>query len=391
MRATVARQQAPADLVLGNARLVLDGEVVTGSLAVRDGLIGDMDLGTALPAGAEDCGGALVMPGLVELHTDNLERHLKPRPGVRWPEAAAVLAHDGELASVGITTVFDALRIGSARLPGTTVTKEGYAHRVGDHIRRLGRQGALRIDHLIHLRAEVCSENVLEGLDAFRDEALVRIVSIMDHTPGQRQHSDEQRYRAYYQEKYGWSAEETQRFADYARELHRSRGAAHEAGIVERARAMGAAIASHDDGSADHVARSLKIGMAFAEFPTTGEAASAYTQARVPVMMGAPNALRGGSHAGNVSAMELALSGHLDILSSDYVPSSLLMAMLKIGRETGDMAAAVRRVTAAPASAVGLEDRGRIAIGRRADLLTLAEVDGLPVIRDLRVRGRKVA
>ena len=101
------------ETILANARLVLGNEVVHGSLCIRDGQIADIAAGGAVPAGALDLEGDLLMPGLIELHTDNLERHIEPRPKVDWPHAAAIIAHDAELASVGITTVFDALRVGS--------------------------------------------------------------------------------------------------------------------------------------------------------------------------------------------------------------------------------------------------------------------------------------
>ena len=181
-------------LVLANARIVLETETVTGSIAVQDGRIAAIDTGAGVPAGAEDCGGDYLAPGLVELHTDNLERHLEPRPGVRWPEGPAILAHDGELAGVGITTVFDALRVGS--LTGRTGFG-AYARPLADAIKRLVGEGALRISHRIHLRAEACSETLTEEIAAFGPDDRVGIVSLMDHTPGQRQFTDVNQQRTY--------------------------------------------------------------------------------------------------------------------------------------------------------------------------------------------------
>ena len=137
-----------------NARLVLPGEVILGSLAVKNGLICDISTGFGVPKGALDCEGDLLIPGLVELHTDNLERHIEPRPKVNWPHRAAILAHDGELAACGITTVFDALRLGSASDPDSSYGE--YARALADDILALRKAGALRINHLLHLRAEIC-------------------------------------------------------------------------------------------------------------------------------------------------------------------------------------------------------------------------------------------
>ncbi|MDZ4095834.1 MAG: alpha-D-ribose 1-methylphosphonate 5-triphosphate diphosphatase, partial [Paracoccaceae bacterium] len=154
------------ETILANATLVLPSEVILGSLRIAGGQIAAIDAGAGVAKGAVDCGGDLVMPGLIELHTDNLERHIEPRPKVNWPHAAAIIAHDAELASVGITTVFDALRVGS--VVSNTKTNYGeYARALATEILDLRERGALRISHLLHLRAEVCSETLIAELDGF--------------------------------------------------------------------------------------------------------------------------------------------------------------------------------------------------------------------------------
>lgn len=386
-----ATRRPHSAVTLANARLVLADEVVAGSIRLEEGVIAGIDLGKGVAPGAEDCEGQLVIPGLVELHTDNLERHLMPRPGVKWPGPAAVLAHDGELASAGITTVFDAVRVGSMRdAGGAKKDYSKYARDVVDHINALAAGGLTRVDHRVHLRAEVCSETVLEELDEFGGDDRVAIVSIMDHTPGQRQFSDLAKFREYHQGKYKLSDAEMDRHIEFTRVLYDRWGAEHEEGIVSRAKALGARLASHDDTTAEHVARSQALGVDFAEFPTTEAAAAACRAAGIPVMMGAPNVLRGGSHSGNVAAMRLAEMGLLDVLSSDYAPSALAMGMLRLGAAMADLPAAVTKVTAAPAAAAGLEDRGRLAEGLRADVLRFAEHDGIGVITGVWSAGRKV-
>lgn len=382
-------EMTTADLVLANARLVLPTEVITGQVRVAGGVIVDIAPGAGVPRGALDLDGATLVPGLVELHTDNLEKHLRPRPAVLWPRAAAVVAHDGELASAGITTVFDALRVGSLRTRQGT-DHERYARGVADEIARLRRAGVLRIDHRLHLRAEICSETVLEEMDEFGPDDGVDIVSIMDHTPGHRQFADISKYREYYQTKHGLTDAEMDALVAFTQDLYARLGAAHTSGAVARARALGAVIASHDDMTPEHVAESVAIGVDFAEFPTTLAAARACRAAGVPVMMGAPNVLRGGSHSGNVAAMELAGEGLLDILSSDYAPSALLMGAMKLGRATGDLSAAIAMISRTPARATGLMDRGEIAIGLRADLVRMVAVDGLDVVTGVWCAGRQV-
>ena len=387
---TVAREQAGQETVLANARLVLADEVVTGSVCLRDGLIAEVDEGRSVPRGAIDCAGDYLSPGLIELHTDNLERHMEPRPGVSWPMPAAIVAHDAELASVGITTVFDALRVGSI-VSDERSRYDPYAREMSREIIALRAKGALRISHFIHLRAEICSETLTAELAEFGPGDRIGIVSLMDHTPGERQFTDTTALRTYLKGKYAMGDEHIDAHIDFQKGVKERYGAAHLEEAVVRARALGAIVASHDDTTEAHVAESVRIGARLAEFPTTVEAARASVAAGIAVMMGAPNLLRGGSHSGNVAAAELARLGCLDILSSDYAPASLLMGAVRLGEETGDMAAGLARVTSAPAAAAGLGDRGRIAPGLRADLLRFTLDHATPVTRGLWVRGQRVA
>ena len=378
------------DLILANATLVLPNETITGSVHLRDGLIADIATGPNVPVGAQDLNGDLLMPGLIELHTDNLERHIEPRPKVNWPHASAIVAHDGELASVGITTVFDALRVGSV-VSNSKANYGEYARLLADEILDLRAKGALRINHLLHLRAEVCSETLIAELDKFGPADSIGIVSLMDHTPGQRQFRDLTQLRHYVCGKHGLSEDQFDEHVADQMALTARLGAAHEAAAVAASRRYGAVLASHDDTLAEHVARSSQHGATLAEFPTTVEAATACRDAGILVMMGAPNLIRGGSHSGNVAAADLARADLLDILSSDYVPSSLMTATLMLGDIWGDVARGIATVTANPAKSVGLADRGSIKIGLRADLVRIGRVAGIAQQRGLWVAGNRVA
>ncbi len=203
------------ETILANATLVLPDEVLPGAIRLQDGRIADIAPGRAVPPGAEDCHGELVMPGLIELHTDNLERHIEPRPKVDWPHAAAIIAHDAELASTGITTVFDALRVGSMITNDATGYGE-YARALASEILDLRARGALRISHFLHLRAEVCSETLVEELAKFGPEDRIGIVSLMDHTPGERQFRDISKLKAYVAGKRGLTDAQ---FADHVANL----------------------------------------------------------------------------------------------------------------------------------------------------------------------------
>ncbi|OWU85012.1 phosphonate metabolism protein PhnM [Oceanicola sp. 22II-s10i] len=376
------------DMIFTNARIVLEDEVIEGTIHVADGRIAAISQGGSAVPGAVDFGGDMLIPGLIELHTDNIERHIEPRPKVDWPHAAAIMAHDGELASVGITTVFDAMRVGS--LPSADTGYRKYARPLSSELMELRANGALRINHYLHLRAEVCSETLEEELAEFGPEDRVRLVSLMDHTPGQRQFRDISKLKDYVQRKRGLNDEQFARHVDNLRTLRETYGDRHEVVAVREAKRFGAVLASHDDTTSAHVAQSARHGCTVAEFPTTEEAAAACKASGIAVMMGAPNLIRGGSHSGNVAAHDLAEAGLLDIMSSDYVPSSLMTSAFLLADLWQDVPRAVATVTSAPADAVGLTDRGRIAQGLHADLVRIGRIGGSPVVRGVWCHGRQV-
>lgn len=377
------------ELTLANARLVLPGEVVTGSVVLRDGVIADMAEGTGVPSGAVDCEGDLITPGFIELHTDNLERHIEPRPKVDWPHGPALLAHDAELASCGITTVFDAMRVGS--VPKGHGREVSYARGLASELWHLREAGALKISHYLHLRAEICSVTLPEEMAEFGPEDRVGIVSLMDHTPGQRQFRDMTQFRNYSMGKRGMSAAQFDAHVENLLEVSAAYAERNEAAAVAAGRRYGAVLASHDDTDTAHVLRSAEHGVHMAEFPTTVEAARACHAHDIVTIMGAPNLVRGGSHSGNVSAAELAREGLLDIVSSDYVPAALAYSALLLGEIWGDLARGFATVTDAPARAAELGDRGRLEIGLRADLVRMRAVEGAPRMRGVWSQGRRVA
>ncbi|MFT6911549.1 MAG: alpha-D-ribose 1-methylphosphonate 5-triphosphate diphosphatase [Paracoccaceae bacterium] len=375
--------------ILANARLILKDEVIHGSVCLKDGIITQIDTGGAVPAGARDMNGDFVSPGLVELHTDNLERHLAPRPNVDWPHRAAIMAHDCELSGTGITTVFDAIRVGSIVSDGAKRYGK-YARKMADEILMMRDAGVLRISHHIHLRAEICSETLEEELAEFGPADRVGIVSMMDHTPGQRQFSDLQKYKDYVCGKHGLDQATFDEYVTFLYGLQSRFGDRHEAATVAAATRYGATLASHDDTTAGQVADSHAHGVRLAEFPTTVEAASACHTSGIATIMGAPNLIRGGSHSGNVAALDLAQRDLLDIVSSDYVPAGLLMAAVQLGDLWGNMPRGIATATCSAAQAVGLNDRGTISIGARADLIRFATLHGTPVLKETWCHGVRV-
>ncbi len=374
-------------LILTNAHLILENEVMSGTLLCQDGVISDISNGSTQASGAIDCNGMFVAPGLVELHTDNLERHLEPRPAVNWPKRVAVLAHDAELAVCGITTVFDAMRVGS--LPSSGKARyDNYARELADVLLDLKTRDRLKISHFIHLRAEVCSETLEQELDEFTTQDRVQIISVMDHTPGARQFADLTQLRTYMSKKRGLTDQEFNEHVANLKAISARNAKRHEQAACDAAQRLGAVLASHDDTEIDHVETSAKRNMTFAEFPTTQIAAQACRDHGIAIMMGAPNLIRGGSHSGNVSAGDLARQDLLDIVSSDYVPASLFQSALALEQIWGDLPRAFKTVTQAPARAAGLTDRGSIAIGQRADLIAFERDQELGIINHVWTKGQ---
>ena len=384
----VCDNDVSSDLCLANAQLVLEDQVLTGAVTIEHGVICDITEGDHVPTGALDCAGDLVIPGLVELHTDNVERHIEPRPEVDWPHLPALIAHDAELASTGITTVFDAMRVGSIHSSKGRYTD--YARKLADELLEARAQGYFKISHFLHLRAEICSETLLEELEAFGASDRVGIVSLMDHTPGQRQFRDLTALKTYVAKKRGINDAEFAEHIETLLGLQKRFGAKHEVGAVKEAHRLGAVLASHDDTTADHVATSAGNGVGFAEFPTTVEAAATCRIHGIAVMMGAPNLIRGGSHSGNVAAEDLAKADLLDIVSSDYVPSALLLSAFRLADIWNDLPRAIATVTCNPASAVRLHDRGALKRGLRGDVLRVRKIGGTPLLRGVWSQGNKV-
>jgi alpha-D-ribose 1-methylphosphonate 5-triphosphate diphosphatase len=379
-------------LLVTNARLVLADRVIErGWVAAVGGTIVEIGEGSA-PERGEDAQRDIVMPGLVELHTDHIEAHYVPRPKVYWDPVAAVVAYDGQIATSGITTVLDSLRVWREEM---VEGADGDALKLANAIAAARDADLLRCDHFLHLRCEIPMRGVVEEAEQLIGRSDVRLASLMDHTPGQRQFRDESKLRDYYRGKNGGMTDaELDRLFERRLELQKLHGAENHRGLVALARAHGTPLASHDDTTADHVAEAVEDGVAIAEFPTTVEAAEALHAAGIRVLMGAPNLVRGGSHSGNVASRDLAAAGLLDILSSDYVPSSLLMAAIAMPEVVAgiDLPTAVRTVTKMPAEAVGLDDRGEIAVGRRADLIRVHVArDHVAAVRCVWRAGKRVA
>jgi alpha-D-ribose 1-methylphosphonate 5-triphosphate diphosphatase len=374
--------------IFTNARLILADEVRAGTVAVADGTImGIQDGGTAVSC-AVDCEGDYLMPGLVDLHSDNIEKQLAPRTGVQWPMIPAVMAHDAQVAAAGITTMFDSLALAGNK---HGLDRGAFLLPLLEALETARARNLLAVDHHLHIRAEVTEPDILARFDRVADHSLLRMVSLMDHTPG-RQFRDVDVWMARNRVATGLSEEALR--VQLARQLatRETHAASNRVALAAAARGRGLVLLSHDDTAEDDVRVGVALGVTVAEFPTTREAAGLARALGLSILMGAPNLVRGGSHVGNMSTADCTALGLLDLMASDYVPASLLQAAVKLTAAPLNlpMALAMATVTRTPARVAGLDDRGEIRTGRRADLLRFRVLDGLPRILGVWRSGERI-
>ena len=375
--------------IITNARLILEDEVVDGSLLLEGDRIVAAERGRSHAAGALDAEGDYLAPGLIEMHTDNMEKHFMPRPQVFWPNGlAAALAHDAQMAAAGVTTVYDAICAGT--VAGQKDFRREIFPQMIEAVTEGTRAGVFRADHRIHIRAELTGDHVVEETTPFVDHPLVGLVSLMDHTPGQRQWRNLAHLKTYTVGGGEQSDSQHDKDVRVRMELGPRNVERNWPLMVEMLRARGLPIATHDDTTEQDVDLAVLAGAAISEFPTTEEAARAAHAKGLKTVMGGPNIVRGGSHSGGASAASLAEKGLLDGVSSDYVPSSLLQSVLTLSEGHGiRLPEAMGKVTWRIADMLSLGDRGRLAAGLRADVLQFRVVNGTPVVRSLWSAGRR--
>src|SRR5215831_13320297 len=286
-RKTYEMSATNSETVIGNARLVLADRVIErGWVVCADGRVAEIGEGAA-PRGSEDAAGDLIMPGMIELHTDHLEMHYVPRPKVYWDPIASVVSYDAQLATSGITTVFDSLRVWTE---DGAEGVDGRSALLADAIGGAREADMLRADHFLHLRCEVPMPNVVDEATQLVGRPDVRLMSLMDHTPGQRQFRDEGKLRDYYRGKGGGKTDaELDVLFEKRLEYQKAYAADNLRAIVALAQQHGIPLASHDDTTKENVADAIRDRVAVAEFPTTLEAARGLHGAGIGILMGAPN------------------------------------------------------------------------------------------------------
>lgn len=382
---------AQNEIRIFSRNMVTPAGPMAGEIVCRDGVIHAVEPRTEPGRSATDWGHDVVIPGLVDIHTDNLEKHFQPRPGALWDAVGAAIAHDAQCAGAGITTVFDSLSL-HGRKEGLD-RKDALAPMI-EGMDIAATEGLLRAEHLLHLRCEVTNPELLDLLNPHLDNRRLRLLSVMDHTPGQRQITNLDRLRADLVAE-GMGAEEiAEVLAERTAWRDQSAAPRNREAVFSIARKLGVPLASHDDATHDHVDEAHANGAVIAEFPVTMAAAKRSRDVGMKIFMGDPNFVRGGSHSGNLSARACAEVGVLDGITSDYIPLSMLRSafMLTEAPFNWPIQDAIATVARTPALVCGLTDRGELAAGLRADFLRIRRsAQGWPTPREVWRAGQRVA
>ena len=359
---------------LSNFTLVLPDEVMReGSVRVEDGAIAEIRPEPVAGA-AIDGGGRLLMPGFVDLHGDMIEREIAPRPNAHMPIDFGIHELDKKLAAAGVTTAFAAVSFATESVYGHVRSLETTSA-VIEGINRL--RDDLLIDHRVHARYEITNVGAAPALERLLNADQIDMVSLTDHTPGQGQYNNLQSYILSISERRAISEEMAAEIV--AKRIAMRDNPEIEAKlkeIVALSLKHKLSLASHDDDSVEKVAEMHDLGVTISEFPVTAPAAEEARRRGLWTLMGAPNALRGQSMSGNLSALDAARAGLLSVIAADYHPAAFVPGIFKLADMVeGGLSAAVAMATGNAARSAGLLDRGEIAIGQRADLVVVEPGD----------------
>lgn len=364
--------------IAGGTVLTPTDRIEDAIVRIRDDEIRGVDRSDRVPADAIDASGKYVLPGFVDLHGDDVERELAPRPEARVPPSAALRRADVAAVSAGITTKLHAISFEDVP---EDIRSIALAREICGAVRRFASGGDALADHRLHVRCELADADGLEAaLDHLGRGAT--LASLVEHVPDDDHYDDggiDDRYRTDGASEVLDPVSERGALTDGERDRRARR-------VVAAARRADVPLASHDDPDATAVARARDLGASVCEFPLTLSAARAGARRNMTVVAGAANVARGRSLYGNLDGREAVRDGVVDVLCSDFRPRSMLESLFV---DVGSLPERVARITAEPATAIGLEDRGRLEPGARADVIVV-DPDGVPTVDRAVVGGRQV-
>lgn len=369
---------------LTHARLVTTDEVIDdASLLIEDGHIAAINPESTSNVASISLNGEYLLPGLVDLHCDAIEKEIEPRPTAFFPVEFAVAQIDCRNAAVGITTPFHAI----------SFAHEEFGVRNNEKAAEIVRalhdyQPQALVNNQVHCRYEITDPTGLPILLNLLEEDAIHLISLMDHTPGQGQFKDMQAFQDYLSRTYNKSVAEAEAIASKKVE-HGASAFERVKTLISKALSLGVQIASHDDDTPERIASMEELGVHISEFPINLETAIAAQKSGLMTVFGSPNLLRGQSQSGSIKAIDAVKNQVGDILCGDYSPASLLAAAFRIPQLVDwSLPKAIKLVTSNPAQAANLMDRGEIAIGKRADLIAVKHNNNFPQVTKTWVAGQ---
>lgn len=313
---------------------------------------------------AVDLGSKKIVPGIVDLHSDAIEKEIEPRPNATFPVDLAIAELDKKLSMAGVTTMFHA--IGFEDNPKKKRSIDLAKHQIEEIFN--ANKNHLGVDNFVHARFELSADEAVIPIKEVISKGMVKLVSLMDHTPGQGQFKSLESFQTYYGNYYGLNEEEVQNVVE--KKMNKDEDKINE--LISFVKENNITLLSHDDDCVEKLDGLLDLGVKISEFPLNLDVAKYAVSKGIATGMGAPNIVRGGSQSGNIAAIELVKSGVCKYLCSDYHPTSMLQAVYKMKKDANlDLALGFSMVTSTPAKYANLDDRGVIKEGKRADIIVI--------------------
>lgn len=357
--------------ILRSKNVLINEEFIPADIVIKGEFIESVDAYNSHDI-AIDLGNRKIAPGIVDLHSDAIEKEIEPRVGATFPIDLAVAELDKKLSMAGVTTMFHA--IGFEENPkkkrSIELAKEQIEEIYNANKKHLG------VDNLIHARFELSSTEAIEPIKEVIENGMVKLVSLMDHSPGQGQFKSLESFQTYYSSYYGLDEQEVQKVVD--KKLNKDEDKIND--LIQCAKKHNLTLLSHDDDCIEKLDGLLGLGVQISEFPLDLEVAKYAVSKGIATGMGAPNIVRGGSQSGNISAIELVKEGVCKYLCSDYHPTSMLQAVYRMEKDANlEIAKGFSMISSTPAAYANLEDRGELKAGKRADIIVI-EDDNIPKV-----------
>lgn len=378
--------------VITNGTLVLPDHLLTHHSVLLEGeviqaIIPDEKLPKHFPGKVIDAAGGFIMPGFIDMHSDYIEQIAAPRPTSLMDFELALYEAERELLTHGITTMYHSLSLmGSGTFDEKPIRNSENVVKLLQLIHDSNYKHHL-IHHRMHLRFEIDNFEQVELAKELMSEDKVQLFSIMDHTPGQGQYRDLEKYRLILA---GYHDGDYQVVDNLVTSSMNSERLSHQE-IESLSACAGSCqipLASHDDDTLEKLDYVESLGAKISEFPITLEVAQAARAKGMFTVGGAPNILLGRSHAGNLSVKEGVAAGAISILCSDYYPAALLHGVFQLWQEgILPLNEAVNLVTQNPAQALELSEVGRLEVGKMADLIVVQVKGHLPMVTQTFVKG----